>query len=175
MMEDFNADNAEIDAAIAAEQTARVAEKAALESKIAVAGETELLRSAVSDGTVNQIVLNVSTVNWSRYAALLLHVSLPSANGVQYLRCNGGGYNSAQISSGGDSAFYVNYTDDTYHGLIFLARNPDVTGYVLNVGKSLNLGALKAKIKDCQTLSLVSASTTANLYQSTKFSLWGVR
>ena len=123
LMSDFNADNARIDAALAAanaavaaeagnRQTAVNAEASARQSAINSAVQTLTAKTAVTclgkyGGNGSQIACSLSGAEWSRYGLLLVGAYLPSSNTSAYITTSAGGANalsySATWSAGGIS------------------------------------------------------------------------
>ncbi len=96
MMEDFNRDNANLDAAIQAEATARLAGAAALEAAIAAKPAFEMLRTVTTSAQAQIVELDISNISLAQYFYIIV-VS----------KMNGSAYFQAYLNSiGGDVSSY---------------------------------------------------------------------
>lgn len=180
MMEDFNADNAKIDAAISSEA-----------NRVADLPHGELICGGNTETDTTRLDLDVSQVDWSRYWAVFLELDPPDRVLILNLQAydRGGSYGKAYCAVGnGNGNIYPGYLAqmDTYrdihtgnsaiwHVLFPVFYNAGMQVSALGVGVSLSSGYSSITYGQLGKLSIVGHQGDWITPAGTAFKLWGVR
>lgn len=158
-MEDFNRDNAKIDAALA---------EAASQSIFT------LLKTATVGTGGSACQIDVSDVDWSQWQYVMLDVDL-KGSGYAYIKpnnLNSGNWNSLGSSTSGMTGLVK---CDAYQRLIFsVATLPGRKIAVISEEKTCG-GSNSVSYSSLDTLNLVAADGASSIGSGATLTLWGVR
>lgn len=107
MMEDFNRDNANIEAALAAEQAARAAGDGLLTEALNSHSHFVKFQEFVTTTKANQVDFDISGLNWSNWFFVLMRLKAVG-NGSYQLRGDGGLFSVYTIAGGYGAAPLMN-------------------------------------------------------------------
>lgn len=181
-MEDFNADNAKIDAAIAEK-----ANSADLPAAIAAASPIVKLKDLTLTANTRQWDIDMSGIDLAQYQKLLIYPKLRSnSSSAIYLRINGistsvYGYNGGSVAYGAAvpvaNSNYSICEISLYHNLpsiclatLDIASNTTLTGYSVNSCPDLASGVTRL-----DTLNFLSSASDGILYADSEIQIYGLR
>lgn len=162
LMEDFNRDNANIDAALKAGTDALAAYKSA-----------EFLVGGTTKAVVDRLDLDVSGIDWARYCMLFLEISVPDTSVPDLYNCPG----SAQQCVVGTSTYTGRvarlFSGGAYRGIIPVLYNPDSSFVSFLYGGSTISGRSSTTYRQTTAIYLYNIGST--IPANTSMRLWGVR
>lgn len=193
-MEDFNADNAKIEAALAQEANARTAGDTSLQNSLGA--ELQAIRNLLpivhlqtitTSSTANKVDIDLSEIDWNTYLYVLLRIdgATTSSAASFYVRMNGysGDYDYYYSSDGGSSnnenyalSFSLPYDGTKQTNLLLVSSHgsyPEVSHHRLG-GIGFSCGFLNRAVK-LTTLTLVGRIDSYTISAGTKIEIYGIK
>lgn len=193
-MEEFNADNAKIEAALAQEAAARVAGDTSLQNSLGA--ELQAIRNLLpivhlqtitTPSATNKLDINLSGIDWTKYSFILIRIegSMSTSSASFYVRMNNrSGDYDYRYSSGGSNSSTYNYAGYCYlsygtakyipHILISCQSDkPDVT--IHNHGDISRYYSLFNRSETVSTLSLVGSADSYSISAGAKIDIYGIK
>ena len=162
LMDDFNADNAKIDAALAKHDAAITAEASARQTAVAAAeGKISWVKllDMTTSANAAQVDIDVSKLDLTKYHKMELHLRLPVTSGKGHIRllCNG------------ETKAYYNGTSGPYEGIANFSISP---GYQMPQMAELYLGDGVMSMGRSSYRGDADGKPNIGMSQSTVFLCW---
>lgn len=181
-MEDFNADNAKIEAALVQETSARAAELQAIRNLLPIVH----LQTITTTSTANKVDIDLSGIDWSAYPFILVRVDgkMSSSSASFYVRVNNysGEYDYYYTTGDGSNSYnhagYCHLTNGTTKRIPYIllscqSDKPDIT--VRTLGNENIYHGILNKSVTASKLSLVGSASSYTITSGAKIDIYGIK